>query len=100
MQLKRCFSSSMRISQTCERLPTWIGRAVPVTRPLRTARRWFALISWPTQKKRLPSTQQFAATLPSVSASVTEAPPCSKPNGCQVRASTASSRGCNRARFP
>ena len=70
-------SSSMRISQTWVLRPRWIGRAVPVTIPLRTARRWLALISSPTTA--LPPAISMPALLPRVSASATEAPPCSKP---------------------
>src|SRR6478672_1984266 len=79
-------SSSMRISHTCVLRPTCKGRAVPVTRPERTARRWLALISRPTTA--LPPAINAPALLPSVSASATEAPPCSRPYGWWVRAST------------
>src|SRR6185437_7021125 len=44
MQVRSPASLSMRISHTCVLRPTWIGRAVAVTSPSRTARRWLALI--------------------------------------------------------
>ena len=40
--------STMRTSQTWVRRPSAIGRAVPVTHPELTGRRWLALISMPT----------------------------------------------------
>ena len=72
-------ASSMRISHTWVLRPTCSGRAVPVTRPLRTARRWFALISNPTTAS--PRAASMPALLPRVSASATEAPPCNSPYG-------------------
>src|ERR1700761_164567 len=72
-------SFSMRISQTCVLRPRCSALAVPVTIPLRTPRIWLALMSSPTVSSLLGSSVSMAAVLPRVSASATEAPPCSKP---------------------
>src|SRR6185437_13226867 len=81
-------SSSMRISQTCVRRPTCTGVAVAVTVPSRFARRWFALISIPTTCSRDWSQFIHAPVEATVSASATEAPPCSRPNGWCTRGPT------------
>jgi hypothetical protein len=73
------------ISQTCVFFPTWTGLVMPVTKPSRTLLMWLAFISSPTQYCLLISMQQVAATLPNVSASDTEAPPCKSPIGWCVR---------------
>ena len=50
-----------------------------MTTPSRTGRRWLALISCPRHTSRSGSTHRLAAVLPTVSASATDAPPCSTP---------------------
>src|SRR4249919_600451 len=88
-QQSRPCASSMRISQTWVLRPTWIGRAVPVTWPSVTARRWLALSSRPTACCFIGSSMhRLPATLARVSASNADDPPCNRPNGCLVRAST------------
>src|SRR5690606_11217320 len=86
-QARRPRSSSMRISHTWVLRPTCNGRAVPVTLPSRTPARWLALISMPTTPWPAP-THRPPAVLPRVSASSTDAPPCSRPYGWRVRSST------------
>ena len=78
-------SLSMRISQTCVVRPTCSARAVPVTLPVRVARRWLALISSPTQIWLAVSTHRLPAVLPRVSrsrrsSSLMTAPSMSKGN--------------------
>ena len=50
-------SFTIRISHTSVLPPIWIGRAVPVTHPEATARKWLALISSPTARWFSPRTQ-------------------------------------------
>lgn len=84
-QLGSPASLTMSICQTCVVRPRCTGRAVPVTQPLLTPRKWLALMSRPTAM--YPAGQAKLAPIePSVSASTTLTPPCSKPNGWRVRA--------------
>ena len=88
-QTSRSRSSWMSICHTWLRVPMCTGRAVAVTwEPAATGRRWLALMSWPTQACFAGSMLRFAAKLPTVSASATEAPPCRMPMVCTVRWST------------
>lgn len=85
--VSRPLSSVSSICQTCVVRPVWTGRAIPVTQPSVTLRKWFALMSRPSA--RWPGGDAQAAPQdPSVSASSTEMPPCRMPRGCRVRAST------------